>query len=151
MIYADSSFLVALKVRRHTFHNEALVFYESRQDEPWLWSPWHRVEVFNTIRQLTQHPETRRRLLVSEARMLIHGLEADVRAGYLTHVEADWRDVLGTANELSIAHSFTLPCLAPDLLHVAYAVELGAQEFLSLDDDQLVLARAAGLKADNPA
>ena len=91
MIYADSSFLVALKVRRDTFHKEALDFYEPQQDETWLWCPWHRVEVFNTIRQLTRHPQPKRRLLGPEARALIHHLEADVRLGYFTHVEADWR------------------------------------------------------------
>jgi len=50
MIYADSSFLVAFKVRHDTYHQISLRFYEARQDEIWLWSPWHRVEVFNTVR-----------------------------------------------------------------------------------------------------
>jgi predicted nucleic acid-binding protein len=151
MIYADSSFFVALKVRRDTFHKEALEFFEPQQDETWLWSPWHRVEVFNTIRQLTRHPEAKRRLLGPEARALIHNLETDVRMGYFTHLEADWRDVLGTANEISIGHACDYPCLAPDLLHVAYAKELAAELFVSFDEDQLALAEAAGLKVANPA
>ena len=149
MIYSDSSFLVALKVRRDTFHEEAILFYERRQADTWLWSPWQRVEVFNTIRQLTRHPETKRRLSLAEARALIHGLETDVRLGYFTHMEADWRDVLRTANETSIAQAFDWPCLAPDLLHVAYAKELAA-EMVSFDDDQLKLAAAAGIKTLNP-
>jgi predicted nucleic acid-binding protein len=151
ILYADSSFLVALKVRRDTFHQEALDFYLARQDETWLWSPWHRVEVFNSIRQLTRHPDSKRRLLVTEARKLVHTLEADVRLGYFAHLEADWRDILSTANEISIAHAFALPCLAPDLLHVAYAKELAAECFISFDHDQLALAEAAGLKVANPA
>ncbi len=150
MIYADSSFLVALKVRRDTFHEEAMSFYEHRQDEIWLWSPWQRTEVFNTIRQLTRHPDARRRLLSSEARAMIHRLETDVRSGYFTHMEADWRDVLRCANETSIAHAFDIPCLAPDLLHVAYAKELAAEWMVSFDEDQLKLARAAGLKTVKP-
>jgi predicted nucleic acid-binding protein len=150
MIYADSSFLVALKVRRDTFHLKALTFYQPRQDQVWLWSPWQRVEVFNTVRQLTRHPEAKRRLLAAEARALIHSLERDVRAGYFTHMEADWRDVLRTSNEISIAHSFDLPCLAPDLLHVAYAKELVASYFVSFDRDQLTLAKAAGLRTTQP-
>jgi hypothetical protein len=43
------------------------------------------------------------------------------------------------------------PGLAPDLLHVAYAAELAAKLFVSFDEDQLALAEAAGLKAENPA
>jgi len=151
MIYADTSFLLAARVRRDAFHKPALDYYDANQDEVWLWSPWHRVEVFNSIRQLVRHPEAKRRLLLTEAKALIHRLEADVRLGYFTHLEADWRDVLRTANEVSVAHSFALPCRAPDLLHVAYASELAAELFVSFDDDQLALADASGLKAVRPA
>ena len=51
--YADTSFLVAVRAPHDHFHRAALDLYEDRQDEIWIWSPWHRVEVFNTIRQLT--------------------------------------------------------------------------------------------------
>jgi predicted nucleic acid-binding protein len=150
MIYADSSFLVAVRVRRDTFYKVALDFYEAAQDEVWLWSAWHRVEIFNSIRQLVRHPDTARRLSRAEARALIHRMETDVRLGYFTHLEADWRDVLRTANEVSIANGFDMPCRAPDLLHVAYAKELAAETFVSFDDDQLQLAGAAGLKTVKP-
>ena len=150
MIYADSSFLVAFRVRHDTYHRVALNFYAARQDETWLWSPWHRVEVFNTVRQLTRHPEAKRRLSSAEAKALVHYLERDVRLGYFTHMEADWRDVLRAANEISIAHGFDLARRSADLLHVAYAKELSAQLFTSFDDDQLTLAQAAGLKAIKP-
>jgi predicted nucleic acid-binding protein len=150
MIYADSSFLVAARVRRDTFFKLALDFYEAAQDEVWLWSPWHRVEVFNSIRQLVRHPDAARRLSLAEAKTLIHRLETDVRLGYFTHMEADWRDVLRTANEISIGNGFDLACRAPDLLHVAYAKELAAELFVSFDNDQLTLAGAAGLKTRKP-
>ena len=112
---------------------------------------WHRVEVFNSIRQLVLHPDAKRRLVLAEAKALIHRLESDVRLGYFTHLEADWRDVFRTANEVSVEHSFVLPCRAPDLLHVAYANELAAEIFVSFDDDQLDMARASGLKALRPS
>lgn len=150
MNYADTSFLVALKVRRDNFHGAAIDFYEPRQDEVWLWSPWHRVEVLNALRQLTRHPESKSRLRLAEAKALIHRLETDVRLGYLTHLEADWRDVLRTANEISISSAFELPCPVADLLHVAYAKELTAEAFISFDDEQLALAEANGLKTIRP-
>jgi len=151
MIYADTSFLVAARVRRDNFHRAALDYYEAQQDEVWLWSPWHRIEVYNSIRQLVRHPDAERRLSLAEAKALIHRLETDVRLGYFTHLEADWRDVLRTANESSIAHGFELACRAPDLLHVAYANELAAEVFVSFDDDQLTLAAASGLKSVRPS
>jgi predicted nucleic acid-binding protein len=81
MIYPDTSFMVALRIRRDTFHEAALDFYEPRQSEVWLWSPWHRVEVFNAVRQLTRHPEAKRRLRPAEGKAAIHRLETDVRLG----------------------------------------------------------------------
>jgi hypothetical protein len=36
------------------------------------------------------------------------------------------------------------------MLHVAYAKEFAADLFVSFDDEQLLLAQAAGLKAVNP-
>ncbi len=151
MIYADSSFLVARRVIRDKHHKQAIAYYETRQHEVWLWSPWHRVEVFNTIRQLARHPEPKFRLLEPEAKSLIHLIEADVRVGYFTHMEADWRDVLRSANEIGIAQALSLPCRSADLLHVAYANELAAEVFVSFDHDQLELAKASGLKAIRPS
>lgn len=146
MIYANSTFFVALKSRRDVFHPRAGHFYEQRQEDGWLWSPWHRVEVFNTLRQLVRHPDRRYRLRLPEARMAIDLLENDVRVGYFTHIEADWRDVLRTANEISLAHGADLACRSADLLHVAYAQELSASLFVRFDEDQIHLARAAGLE-----
>jgi len=45
--YADTSFLVASRFPADTFHTEAIEFYRGREEGTWLWSPWHRVEVFN--------------------------------------------------------------------------------------------------------
>ena len=150
MIYADAGFFVALKVRLDTWHKESVRFLVANQDVPWLWSPWHRVEVFNSIRQNTRHPDKSRRLRAPEAKAVIQRLENDVRVGYFTHMEADWRDVLRTANEISAANACSLPCRSADLLHVAYAVELAARTFISFDDNQLAIADAAGLEAVKP-
>jgi len=148
--YADTSFLVAVRAPHDHFHRAALDLYEDRQDEIWIWSPWHRVEVFNTIRQLTRNPDARRAITEADAKALIHRLEREVSLGYFTHFEADWRDVLRAANEISIANAFNLACRAPDLLHVAYAKELATDTFVSFDEAQLALAEAAGLKPLKP-
>jgi predicted nucleic acid-binding protein len=150
MIYADTSFFVALKVSRELQHPQAARLFERRQDEIWLWSPWHRIEVFNTIRQLTQHPESHRRLRRADAQQMIRVIEADIRAEYFRHGEVDWRDVFRTANELSIAHALSLRVRSADLLHVAYALELAADEFVGFDGDQLALAAAAGMQTITP-
>ena len=115
-----------------------------------MWSPWHRVEVFNTLRQLSLHPDRKRQLAPGESKAAIQQIETDVRVGYFTHMEADWRDVLRKFNDLSIEHGFSQPCRSADILHVAYATELSAERFIGFDDDQLALAKAAGLDTLRP-
>jgi predicted nucleic acid-binding protein len=150
MIYADTSFFVALNVPRARQFKAALAFYEKRQDQVWYWSPWHRVEVFNTIRQMTRDDDPRLRLPEHEAKAIIYEIQQDVRLEYFQHVEVDWRDALRTANELSIAHGLSLKCRSADLLHVAYALEVAAALFLGFDSDQLALAKAAGIQTALP-
>jgi predicted nucleic acid-binding protein len=150
-LYADTSFLVAVRYRRDTFHGAATEYFVRHYEDDWLWCPWHRAEVFHALRQYTQTPKAKRAMTVPEAKAIINRLENDVRIGYLTHLEADWRDVLRTANEISAVCGFDLPFSSVDLLHVAYAKELAADLFVSFDDDQLALARAIGLKVENPA
>jgi len=149
-LYADSSFIVASRVRHDTFHRVALRFYKGREADLWFWSPWHRVEVLNTIRQLTRNSDRKRGISQAEANALIYRIEADVRLGYFFHMEADWRDVLRTAGEISAENAFARACPGTDLLHVAYAKEFAADLFVSFDDEQLLLAQAAGLKTVNP-
>jgi predicted nucleic acid-binding protein len=148
--YPDTSFLVALRVPHDTWHREAAAYFEDQQEFTWFWSPWHRVEVFNTIRQLTRHPDARRSISRAEARALIRRIESDVRCEYFMHLETDWRDVLRSASEISIASAYARACPATDLLHVAYALELAADVFVGFDDDQLELAKAAGLRILKP-
>ena len=149
-LYADSSFIVASRVPHDTFHQAALEFYAGHEEESWLWSPWHRVEVLNTIRQLTRNKDRKRGLTEGDARSLIHRIEADVRLGYFRHIEVDWRDVLRTASKISQENAFARVCPGTDLLHVAYAREVNADLFVGFDDDQFLLASAAGLKTINP-
>src|SRR5206468_451808 len=135
----------ASRVPHDTFYRAASSWFETHQDEIWLWSPWHRIEVFNTLRQLTRNPDAQRAFSAAEAKAMIYRLEADVRCGYFLHLEADWRDVLRAASEISVGNAFDRACTATDLLHVAYAVELASELFVSFDDDQLGLARSTGL------
>ena len=147
-IYPDTTFFIALRFFNDTHHESATEFFEGSGDETFLWSPWHRVEVTNALRQFARGDQAI--LRAADARRIIHRLETDVRVGYFLHMEADWRDVLRTAYALSAEHAFSYPCRAADLLHVAYAKELAADLFVSFDGDQNALAEAAGLEVSCP-
>jgi predicted nucleic acid-binding protein len=148
-IYADTSFFIALRFADDAHHVAACNCLAEKEEDIFLWSPWHRLEVNNTFRQLSmgENPP----LNEAEARRIIRRLESDVRLGYFLHMEADWRDVLRTGNEISADHGFTIACRAADLCHVAYALELAAELFVTFDSDQAQLAREAGIRTVIPA
>jgi len=139
--YADTSWWLACKCLRDTHHAAALEFFDREPDAEVLWTPWHRVEVFNGFRQAERAGLIR----AGESRQLIRLLEQEVRLGYWPHMEFDWTDAARTACELGAEHSLKMVVRSMDLFHVAVAVEVAADAFLSFDTDQLALARAAGL------
>jgi len=139
--YADTSWWLAYKCRRDTHHAAALLFFDHEPDAEVLWTPWQRVEVFNCFRQA----ERAGLVKPGESRQLIRLLEQEVRLGYWPHVEFDWTDAARTACELGAEHSLRMVVRSMDLFHVAIAVEVAADLFLSFDLDQIALARSAGL------
>lgn len=117
----------------------AISIWEADDEISIVWTPWQRVEVFNAIRQAERLGH------LASASPVIRAIEKEVRLGYWPHVEFDWTSAVRTANELSAEHARTLPIRAMDLFHVAVACEIGADRFLTFDDDQAALAEAAGL------
>ncbi len=109
---------------------------------PLPFTPWHRLEVRNALRLAVFH-----QLIDShQARAELKQIEADLRVGaVIAHASLDWVTVLRTAEKTGAAHSETIGCRSGDLLHVAAAVEWGADHFLSFDDRQKKMAVAAGL------
>jgi predicted nucleic acid-binding protein len=141
-VYADTSWWLAYKCRRDTHHAAALSLFDREPEAQVLWTPWQRVEVFNTFRQA----ERAGLVEAGESRQLIRLLEQEVRLGYWSHLEFDWTDAIRAACELSAEHSLKLLVRGMDLFHVAIAIEAAADAFLSFDDDQNTVAAAAGLQ-----
>ena len=106
-----------------------------------FWTPWHRVEVFNSMRQA----ERAGLLGEGESRQMIRLLEQEIRLGYWAHVEFDWTQAVRTAGEIGAEHSLKMMVRGMDLFHVAIAVETAADAFLSFDKEQNALASSAGI------
>ena len=140
-VYADTSWWLAYKCRRDKHHAAALSLFDREPEAQVLWTPWQRVEVFNTFRQA----ERAGLIDTGESRQLIRLLEQEVRLGYWPHAEFDWTDAVRSAGELSAEHSLKMVVRGMDLFHVAIAIEADADAFLSFDDDQNALAMAANL------
>lgn len=140
-VYADTSWWLAYKCRQDTHHSTAISLFDGVANAEVIWTPWQRVEVINSFRQ------TERAGLVGkgQARALIRNLEQEVRLGYWQHIEFDWTEAVRTACELGAEHSLKMLVRAMDLFHVAVALEVAADSFLTFDRDQARLSLAAGL------
>ena len=140
-LYADTSWWLGYKCRRDLQHPAALSLFDREPHAEVLWTPWHRVEVFNSFCQA----ERAGLLARGESRQVIRLLEQEIRIGYWPHVEFDWTDAVRTAGELRAEHSLKLVVRSMDLFHVAIAIEVGAEALLSFDAEQIALAEDAGL------
>lgn len=101
----------------------------------------HRVELTTAW-----HLKIFRRELRPETVMQALGdLEADVDAGVWEMPGYDLADVYADAETLARRHAATFGTRTLDILHVAAAVCVGADEFVTGDRRQASLAEAAGL------
>jgi predicted nucleic acid-binding protein len=80
-----------------------------------------------------------------ETGRMLAQFDANVAAGVFVFPEVDWADVHSLAERLSAAHTRKEGHRTLDVLHVATALHLRSERFLTLDGLQASLARAAGL------
>lgn len=139
--YADSSWWLAYKCSDDRHHEEALRAFDLSPEAELIWTPWQRVEVFNSFRQA----ERAGILAAGKSREFIRAVEQEIRLGYWQHVEFDWTDAVRTACELSAEYGLKLTMRGMDLFHVAVALEAAAGLFLTFDREQAALAKRAGL------
>lgn len=81
----------------------------------------------------------------SEATQMLRDLQSDLRTKVLEVVPVDWSAVHHTAEELSERYTEAKGHRLADILHVATALHLGADEFLTFDANQKTLAEAEGM------
>ncbi len=80
-----------------------------------------------------------------EAERMIADLKEDLDNGTVVIVEVDFIKVLALAERLSKARTFAGGHRSSDVLHIAAALELEADVFLSFDGNQNALAAAEGM------
>ena len=113
-----------------------------RQGEPLPFTPWHRLEVRNAIRLAVFH----RLIDAAQGKTQLKQVDLDLQdVSLLVHTPVDWVAVMRAAEKLGGANTETIGCRSGDLLHVAAAVELNFELFLTFDERQKKMAKAAGL------
>jgi len=109
----------------------ALVRYEFQQ------AVW-----FEVWRRTNGHP---RGLNQAEAQSGLAAFDLDLENGIWYLARPDLDSVLLRAERLVLDHTPRHGARAMDILHLAYALQLGATELLSLDENQRGVALAEGL------
>jgi predicted nucleic acid-binding protein len=148
--YADSSFILRL-VTTEVESEDAMSEYRRLGYPPLFFLPLHALEVRNAILQRAFHQ--RRSITSGERRHITR--ERDAAFARLQHyltrrvlldVTLDMDTAIALAARLSTAHAERLGARAIDLLHVAGALTLESELFLTTDSRQAQLAKAEGLK-----
>lgn len=148
-VYADTSFLVKL-VANEPGSESAMAEFRRLGFPPLYFLPLHALEVANAIHQRVFHlrrtvPGTQRASITRERDAALARIDHWLRRGWFLDVTADSEEALRAAQRLSEMHTERLGCRGFDLLHVALALRLESEVFLTADNCQSKVAKSEGL------
>ena len=126
-------------------HSTKVSTYAKSLSHPIFCSHLHDLEIRNGLRLKIFRGEVTAKSVAASLQLL----DEDLRAGILVRPELNWLDVFRRAETISKEHSSKLGVRSLDLLHIASALILQADAFLTFDDRQLVAAKRAGLQIMN--
>jgi predicted nucleic acid-binding protein len=138
--YADTGFLCSLYAS--DAHSNRAIKRMRRQALPLPVAWIHQLKFRNALRLRV----FRKEIAPAQRDGSLNAMLADIANGVLIAAAPVLTDVMTEAERLSATHSETLGTRSLDILHVACALVLGIEEFLTFDKRQLALARATGLK-----
>ncbi len=143
--FPDTSFLYSLY--RQQVHSPRVIAYMQALPGPLRVSGLLLLEFRQSIRLQTRlHASDKTKgFSKAEGAAMLRDFQADLAAKIVEIVPVDWADVHGLAERLSATYTERHGHRLADTLHVATALHLGAEEFLTFDANQKLLAEAEGL------
>jgi predicted nucleic acid-binding protein len=144
--YPDASFLCSLyRLQRNSY--EAVVYHKSMSTRLCV-SSLLLLEFRQSIRfQIRLFALDRSKgFAKTEGMAMLRALQSDLAQGVFEMTAPDWADVHRIADMLSEKHTEENGHRMMDILHVATAIHLGSEVFLSFDANQKRLAEASGMK-----
>jgi predicted nucleic acid-binding protein len=136
--YADTSFLVSLYV--FDTNSELAAARMSRVELPIVSTPFGELEIANAIS--LRH--FRRELNITEAKAAYSLFQKDVEGGVI-QIKPIPNTVFEGARQIARRRTPRLGTRTLDVLHVALALQFGAETFYTFDVRQAKLAKAEGL------
>jgi predicted nucleic acid-binding protein len=149
-VYADSSVILRL-ITGEPGAQQAGAEYRRLERPSLFYLPLHALEVENGIRQRAFHerrvlPSGQRAGISQERDAALARLVGWVKRGALKELVLDMDSAADRARQLSATHSEKMGARAIDLLHVACALLLESELFLTSDQRQAALASGEGLR-----
>lgn len=138
--YADTGFLVSLYKMESTSARAAEVM--SDLEPPIHLSPLGELEMHNAFHLSVFRGELSGKS-AAEKKMLFLD---DLKKGIFIISPMSGPSLYAKAIDLADRYSINLGCRSLDLMHVAAALLLGTETFLSFDERQIKVAKAEGLK-----
>ena len=143
MVYVDTSVIVKLYIKEEYSQDTSNWLKENNEAIPL--TSFHELELINAI-HLKQF---RTEITLDESRLIMSRFEEHEKSGVYYRPQLDWSAIFIHAIDLSERHSAGIGSRSLDILHVASALSINADRFLTLDDRQTSLAALAGLKIEN--
>lgn len=143
MVYVDTSVIVKLYIKEE--YSRDMSNWLKENDEALPLTSFHELELINAI-HLKQF---RAEITLDETRLIMSRFEEHEKNGIYYRPQLDWSAIFIHAIDLSKKHSAIVGSRSLDILHVASALSINADRFLTLDDRQTRLAEFAGLKIEN--
>ena len=142
MVYVDTSVIVKLYIKEEYSQESSNWLKENNEAIPL--TSFHELELINAI-HLKQF---RYEITLDETHLIMLKFEEHEKCGIYYRPQLDWSEILTHAIDLSKKHSASIGSRSLDILHVASALSINADRFLTFDDRQTRLAALAGLKIE---
>ncbi len=138
--YADTAFLVSLHSRDS--NSPAALRRMKRQALPLAWTWLHELEFRNAMRLRV----FRKEINLEEMIQILEGQRMDLEAGVYLSITSPVTEIARETERLSGIYTKQIGTRSLDILHVAQALVLKIDQFLTFDIRQATLAKAVGLK-----
>lgn len=140
MVYVDTSVIVTLYVKEK--YSRKAADWIRNNDEAMPLTPFHELEFINAVNLKL----FRKAITETQAGSIFSRLSEHQQGGVYYQPLINWPEVMPRSIALSKRHTSDLGSRSLDIVHVALALSIRANRFLTFDERQSRLAEAAGLQ-----
>ena len=140
MVYVDTSVIVKLYIREEL--SRAASNWIKTNNEAIPLTGFHELEFTNAV----QLKRFRSEATEDEAFVITTRFKEHENKGIFYRPQLDWSEIFNYAVDLSEEHTAMTGARSLDILHIAAALSIKADKFLTADGRQTEVARLAGLK-----